>query len=193
MLQGSVTIRRANPDGLRQLMARLQGLSMTVGVHADQKDDKDGPMAVIAGVHEFGSQRVPARPFMRTTVWTHRPAYINTLRGALRKAIKGTMDLNISMASLGERVVREMQGTIRAQGEPANSFQDLADATVEARDARRAASGKRRMGKRRQSANNKWTGHKALIDTGRLINSIRWVLNLDGQSSGGGARSGGRR
>lgn len=192
MLKGTVTIRRTDPGGLARLMARLENLRMTVGVHATERDEGGGPMAVIAGVHEFGSERIPARPYMRPTVWSNREKYIKTLRGALRRAIRGQGNLRVHMAHLGERVVRDMQRTIRAQGEPANSFQDLADATVEARDARRAASGKRRMGKRRQSANNKWTGHKALIDTGRLINSIRWVLEIDGQSSTGAGTRGRR-
>jgi hypothetical protein len=181
MLSSTVTIRRTNPNGLRQLMARLEGLRMTVGVHATERDEGGGPMAVIAGVHEFGSMRIPARPFMRPTIWSRRESYTKRLRGALRRAIRGTGSLRVDMAKLGESVVRDMQGTIRAQGEPAGSFAPLSQETLERREARTGG----------RPRNSRFTGHKALIDTGRLINSIRWVLNVDGQTTGRAPRSGG--
>jgi hypothetical protein len=182
MLSGTVTIRRSNPGGLARLMARLENLRMTVGVHATERDEGGGPMAVIAGVHEFGSQRIPARPYMRPTVWSNREKYIKTLRGALRRAIRGQGNLRVHMAHLGERVVRDMQRTIRAQGEPAGSFAPLSPATIAGREARNNG----------RPNNSRFSGHKALIDTGRLINSIRWVLEIDGQSSTGAGTRGRR-
>lgn len=187
MANGTRIVRK-NPDAFPQLLARLRAVTLTVGIHATERDEGGGPMAVIAGVHEFGSARVPARPFMRPTVWTKRDKYRARLRGAIKKAVRGTGTLRADLAVIGEGIVSDMQRTIRAQGEPADSFAPLSDETVAARDERRVASNKGRLGKRRKNANDRWVGHKALIDTGRLINSIRWVLTLDGAATSGAGR-----
>ena len=170
MLKGTVRIRSRDPGAIDRVMRRVAQLRMTVGIHAQDRDEGGGPMAVIAGVHEFGSQRVPARPFMRPTVWTNRERYLNQLRGAIRQAMRGKRSIRHGFALIGEGVVRDMQRTIRAQGEPAGSFAPLSDETKAAR--RRGPASLNRDAKGRFTRDM-----MILIDTGRLINSIRWVLS----------------
>lgn len=186
MLQGSVTLKSKNPHAVAQLMQRLMAVELTVGVHGRERDDKGGPLAVIAGVHEFGSQMVPARPFIRPTMWTHRPRYINTLRGAIRKAIKGTKSLQLSMAAIGFGAVSDIQRTIRAQGEPQGSFAPLSPVTAALR--RRGSTNPNGL---HRDAKGRFTKEMMiLIDTGRLINSIRWVLWDGGNPIEGGQKKG---
>lgn len=181
-MASSIRIVQKNPLALQQVLDRLASVTLTVGIHATERDEGGGPMAVIAGVHEFGSSRVPARPFFRPTIWKNRASYLLQLRGAVQKAIRGGKPLRVSLAVIGEGVQRDIQRTIRAQGEPAGSFAPLSPETVANRRQGRAPV--------RDHKGRFIRGHLALIDTGRMINSIRWVLSIDGQTTGAPAPGG---
>ena len=56
-------------SGLKNIEKLLKNIpkGVTVGVHSDAKDEKGGHVAMYASANEFGTERIPERPFMRST------------------------------------------------------------------------------------------------------------------------------
>jgi hypothetical protein len=164
-------------DRYKDQVRALDGVRITVGVHGDEPERWDGESNVaIAGVHEFGSMRIPARPFIRPTFDRNREKYAKQLRGAVIALLRRGTPLRQSLALVAFGVVRDIRSTIRKQGEPAGSFAPLSETTLAKRRARRVN-------------NRTFRGHKALIDTGQLINSIDWVVRVGGSIAERGGRS----
>lgn len=145
-----------------QLRSQLEQTIVTVGVHGDEQGDDGTSMALIASVHEFGSARanVPARSFIRSTFDDKRSTYEGMLRRVAAVVMAGA-PLRQGLALVGARVQADIQNRIRAGISPA-----LAPSTIDRR--------LRRNGGRPQ--NDRFSGFTPLIDTGRLINSIRYVV-----------------
>ena len=114
---------------------------------ATTTDGKSIPM--YAAYNEFGTSRIPARPFMRTTANEHQNEWCETLAGALKGEIlkdnaKGAMGL------VGEQMKAHIQQTIQK-----GSF---------APNAPRTVANKRAKGKVEPD--------HPLIDTGQMLASI---------------------
>jgi hypothetical protein len=175
---GRVRVTDRGWDEFKHRFLSLENVRITVGVHGDEPERVDGESNVlIAGVHEFGSVDIPARPFVRPTFDANREKYAKQLRGVAVALLKRGIPLRQSIALVGMGVVRDIRQTIRKQGEPAGSFAPLSEMTLEKRRARRAN-------------NRTFRGkHLALIDTGQLINSIDWVARIGGSIAERGGRS----
>lgn len=152
------------------LRYELRSAEVSVGVHSDEQGADGTTMALIAGVHEFGapSRNIPARPFIRPTFDENRGRYERLMVRAARLAMAGT-SLRVGLALVGQQVTADIQRRIRAGISP-----PLAPSTLARRGRRTAESG---------AANNVFTGPTPLIDTGRLINSIRYVVSVRGRES----------
>jgi len=150
-------------DQLRgRLAAEMRRAVVTVGVHADEEAVGDGTsMALIASVHEFGSEKagVPERSFIRATVDDKREEYTTVLRRIAAAAMRGG-SVRAGLHRLGLLVTADIQRTIRERIPP-----PLAEATI--------AKRLKRLGKSGQPKNDRFGGFTPLVDTGRLINSIR--------------------
>ena len=114
---------------------------------ATTTDGKSIPM--YAAYNEFGTSRIPARPFMRTTANEHQNEWCETLAGALKGEIlkdnaKGAMGL------VGEQMKAHIQQTIQK-----GSF---------APNAPRTVANKRAKGKVEPD--------HPLIDTGQMLASV---------------------
>lgn len=164
--------------GFRALVASLRrelnGLTITVGVHGDAgvDDDNGVSLAVIASVHEFGSQTVHARPFIRPTFDSQKERYWRRIRGALVAAARrhGTRSLQQNLGQVGEGMVSDIRRRIRSRIAPT-----LSDATIARREKKITD-----RGGRRRPANNRFSGWTPLIDDGQLIGSLRWVVRRGG-------------
>ena len=104
-------------------------------------------MAELGAVHEFGSDNIPQRPFLRPVVSEKKHAR------AIRKTYKGMRTLKKasieqSLGAAGEKAVNIAQKRIADGIEPAN-----AQSTIDAKGS-----------------------SKPLIDTGRMRQSITWKL-----------------
>jgi len=171
---GRVRVKDRGWDQFKHDLRALRGTTITVGIHGDEPDRQDGESnVVIAGVHEFGSSDVPARPFVRPTFDRNRERYRKQLRGAVIAYTRKGMPLRQSLAMVAMGITRDVRNTIRRQGEPAGSFVPLSPWTLRRRKLRLRSNGGR-------PRNSKFRGHKALIDTGQMINSIAWVIRRNG-------------
>lgn len=130
-----------------QGFAALDGLGVTIGVHAEDGSE----LAIIAASQEFGTDTIPERSFLRATLDEQDAAYREATADAIRGVLDGKRSAKVALERLGLRVVRDVQGRIRAGIDPA-----LAPSTI----AKKGSS-------------------KPLIDTGRLLRSITYQVRRE--------------
>lgn len=134
---------------------------MKVGLFKEDKYEDGVLVAMVGAVHEYGgiiqtkksTLNIPARPFMNPTIAKNKEKWKQQLREAYRLAINGKIKPDDILPMLGINVCADIREMIRQVDSP-----PLADSTIKSR-ARRGKSGK-----------------KPLIDTGRLINSIKYKV-----------------
>ena len=138
-------------DKYKAVLEKIARLKLTaqagIPAGATTTDGKSIPM--YAAYNEFGTSRIPARPFMRTTANEHQNEWCETLAGALKGEIlkdnaKGAMGL------VGEQMKAHIQQTIQKGSFAPNSPKTIAT--------------KRRKGKVEPD--------HPLIDTGQMLASI---------------------
>ena len=84
-------------DGIRlkRLIKKLQNFKIEVGFNEDsgsypaEEGDESVTLANVAAWNEFGSERSPARPFMKQTVIDYKGKIAKRANRALKKAING--------------------------------------------------------------------------------------------------------
>lgn len=124
------------------------------------------PVAAVAYWNEFGTDRIPARPFMRQTIAKNQDQWGKLLAGCLRQT-RG--DLDKAMAMAGEQIVSQLQEQIRTLQDP-----PLAASTMENRLRSTKKNGK-------LSTVNMATASKPLIDTGHMLNSVGYEVTTGGK------------
>lgn len=122
----------------------LDGLGVTIGIHAEDGSE----LAVIAASHEFGTNAIPERSFLRSTLDEQDGAYREATADAIRGVLDGKRSAQAALERLGQRVVRDVQGKIRSGIDPA-----LSPTTIAAKGS-----------------------SKPLVDTGRLLRSITYQV-----------------
>ncbi len=114
----------------------------------------DEETAFIARVHEFGTDTIPQRSFLRSTLAANRTRYIALSKTAMQKYVDGDWTMKKSIASVGIEIQADIKRTIMKGVAPA-----LAEETVKA---------KMRKGLSR--------ARTALYASGKLYNSIRYRI-----------------
>lgn len=181
---GRSGVTRRGP-GLKAVMKAVEDAAVTVGIHKDegQHDDAEMTMARLGAIHEYGAKinhpggtryvvskgrarfvsnsfvgpvmgvtaphtiTIPERSFLRSTMASNRKEYQKAIRNITKKAMKGDYDVKQAMGRLGRRAEGDVKKTMRDMKTPGN-----------------AESTKRQ----KKGVDN------PLIDTGQLLNSIRW-------------------
>ncbi len=130
-------------------------VTITIGVHSDSAEHTHGTgegltIGDIATFHEFGTQTVPQRSFIRG--WAdERQAFIaDTLRTHVQQVIAGKRPLD----QAAERIALAFEGDVKARI-ARNIPPPLAPATIKAKGS-----------------------SVALIDTGQLIQSVRGRVQI---------------
>jgi len=119
-------------------------------IGGQDEDRKDGPTnIVVANAHEFGLG-VPERSFIRLTVDQKATQHRRVIRNVGRQVASLRRTQKEGLEILGQSIVSDMRGTIRAQP---GEWDELSDATVDRKGS-----------------------DKALIDTGQMINSITFQV-----------------
>lgn len=166
--------------GWRRLMDIRRGLRggdhyAKVGVLAAAPvPDDEAPeftMASLAAVHEFGSEdgRIPARPFIRGGIDAGRERIVGVAKVAVGKVYDGKLSVDRALNIIGMTGAAEIKKYV-TEGEqvpPPN-----APSTIRAKLKRGAWNDKRR--KRGPVDSAKLI--RTLIDTGRMIGSVTWVV-----------------
>jgi len=142
-------VRRTGP-GLKEVLKRVQDSAVTVGIHRDagMHDEAEGmTVAQIGAIHEFGGGNSPERSFLRSTMAKMRMSYRRSIQHIIRQALEKEYDIKKGMGRLGRRAEGDIKLTIRDMKEPPN-----APSTI----------------RQKKGVDN------PLIDTGQMLNSIRW-------------------
>ena len=145
-------IKRSNPKVISTLKKRLKKSgSVDVGIiSAESHEDSTLTVAEVGFYNEFGTNRIPERSFLRSTVINQR-AKVKEFNAKMVKAIiAGKHDLRSGLGLLGEIFSDEVKKTIVNLRDPKNS-----DATI----ARKRTS-------------------NPLIETEQLKRSITYEVNL---------------
>lgn len=108
----------------------------------------DLTLATIAAINEFGTDKIPSRPFLRSTVDTNRDEYAEDIADAFKAVLDGKAPLEAGLNKLGLKAVRDVQRTIKS-----NDFARNAPSTIAAKGST-----------------------SPLIDTGRLRQSIDYEI-----------------
>lgn len=143
-----MTVRREGP-GTAKVLATLEGLDGLegkVGWFESAHYPGGTPVAYVATIHEFGTGRIPARPFMRPAVADHGGEWLELIGQGVKAAMMGGQ----SPAEVLELVM------LQAAGNVAEKIQSLPPLDPKA-----------------SAVTIKRKGHsKALIDTGQMFQSV---------------------
>lgn len=154
----SVTVTR---DDSKRIIAAIEAMAkkrVLIGIPGDGSPRKDSKIgnAALGYIHENGSaaRNIPARPFLIPGVRSVGDQAADVLKNAAKKAVTGESTIDKGLHAAGMIAQNAVKMRIRNQ----EGFAPLANSTLRAR---------KRKGKE---------GTKALIRTGQLINSIKYVI-----------------
>lgn len=157
---------RVDLTGWRKVIQRVAAFDDVVlkvglvGDKAEQSVDEADPsftMVQLAGVHEYGAAIqqswgvliIPARPFIRPTLAVNEVPYTRALARLSTQILEGKRTARQGLGLIGERIVADIRARIRAGIAPENAASTVA---------------------RKKSTT-------PLVDTGRLIQSISYVVD----------------
>jgi len=120
-------IERLTPSGkgADQLYRRSRDGRLKVGVLSgtgEHPNSTEGEtIAEIAVANEFGTRRIPARPFLRTGIYENISDYKTIIRTLLLKIFKGQIGSEQALRILGIRAASDVQEKIKSISSPPNS------------------------------------------------------------------------
>lgn len=165
------TREKTSPAFARMLEAQKQlagGLYLKVGFLDDgsREPDSDITLAALAAVHEYGypEGKIPARPFVGPSWDENRAKYERTAAKLLRRFSGGNLDLESALGVLGAVIATDMRDYV-VKGAP------IAPENAPSVKARKEARARRRA-----PDEGPGLGVRTLVDTGRMMASITWVV-----------------
>lgn len=141
-----------------------------VGLLGGAKDRRPGePVGNVelGVIHEFGApaEKIPERSFLRRSFDAHKPEYLELLKKLAHGVYGGKLTLDRALGLVGAKVSSDVKATV-TQGEPIpppNSPRTLA---------------------RKEAKSSGAAGPvRTLVDTGRMIGSIAWLVVMGGKAS----------
>lgn len=113
----SVTKVIDRDKGYRRIMADLlahKNATITVGLHGDNEpyDGSGATLAQVATFNEFGTEHIPARPFIRSTFDEQVGEWERLVALVERRLIAGTMSISQALKLLGAKIVADIQAKI---------------------------------------------------------------------------------
>ncbi len=145
---GRVKVKKDGFDKVRKALKAAGSRAVKVGVLGAEGSDT----VLVATYNEFGTETIPERSFLRSTMNTNRAKYRKGLQRALEAIIDGDLDPDRALGLIGLEIVKDIQATITELADPPN-----AEATI-----------------RKKGSSN------PLIDTGRLRQSIQFDVVVVG-------------
>lgn len=154
---------------LMQIVAAMKaGAGVKVGVLEESKagsEVREGGLsnAQIAAIHEFGNNHVPERSFMRSTFNENRFKYVENLKTLIIRVLSGRLTIDQAFGIVGSKFAADVKKKITtgAGVPPPNAPSTIA----------------------RKRAKGGWNGKqgrkgaiRTLIDTGRMVGSITWIV-----------------
>ena len=151
------TVTESNPNWENDLLKQLKRLeknAVAVGIHADagaHKESDGSTVAEIGFYNEYGTSKIPERSFMRSTLKEKIKQYQAELAKVARSAINKPSSVRVNMGKVGQMVSNDIQNKIVSLRTPPNAEITIA---------------------KKRTTN-------PLIDTGQMVNSIKWKYLKD--------------
>lgn len=144
-------VKRTNPDGFKEIAARLGEAEAQVGFFESARYQDGTPVAYIAAIQEFGfpAGGIAMRSFMRSTISDQKKNWRTILRAGSTRVIKGELTLFDVMDGVGLQAAGDMRRKISEISSP-----PLKESTI----------------KNRQRRGN--SSVKVLVDERIMINSL---------------------
>lgn len=102
MAKSYVKDDRRQWDKLRRQLAKQSSKEVVVGVTSGTTDNTGASVAQYAAMNEYGTSRIPARPFMRTAFDDNRQKLERTADRAVGLVIDGKMSETTYLESMGQ-------------------------------------------------------------------------------------------
>lgn len=153
-------VTRASKAGFSRVAKKLNtmgNLALWIGIVDGSTYSGEGntpagtPVGRIAAYQEYGTKRIPKRPFLKPTAKARGKLWTKRIGRLLKGTGLGEQPLRSAYELVGQEAAKDVQVTIEKMTEPA-----LAEATVKA---------KKRRGKQNPE--------KLLVDTGTMEEAIR--------------------
>lgn len=147
---------------IRELKAKGGGLYVKAGFLSSNEEStpEDGGLnnATLAAIHEYGTDTIPARPFVGPSFDTNQAKYERLMRQWIGWVLSGHASLRQGMGLFGLEMVSDIQKYVTAgeQVPPPNAPYTL----------------ERKLAK---SSGSPW-GVRTLVDTGRMLRSATHAL-----------------
>lgn len=155
---------------LRALKAKGGGLYVKAGFLSTEEDSRDDGLnnATLAAVHEYGTDTIPARPFVGPTFDTHQQKYEAMMRQWLGWVLSGHGNLQQGIGLLGLEMVSDIRKYVTAgdQVPPPNAPSVLAM-------------------KMEKSSGSPW-GVRTLVWSGQMIGSMAHAVVVGKKPNGEG-------
>ena len=102
---------------------KVESVSAEVGFFENATYPEGKKVAEVAVVQEFGTDKIPPRPFIRNTIHTKREDWVASFRDDIRLNLKNGngLDLSKPMGRLAMRIVADIQDTIIETSTPPNA------------------------------------------------------------------------
>ncbi len=124
----------------------------------------------LAAIHEFGTEHVPERSFIRSTFDTHREEYLGILRKLVPAIYEGKTSAQHVLNIIGMKMKWDMKNAIL---EGSGISPPLAPSTIKA---------KQKKGRWRKTPAK--DAPRPLVDTGRLVAAIDHGVVIQGRATG---------
>lgn len=127
---------RTVQDRIMREVASLARAVVTIGIHQQEETRQGGDITnpQLGAVHEFGSDHIPERSFLRSTVDSGKP--MEFAEKVAAKVAQGQLSAHQAANQVGVTVVGQVQQTIKAKIPP-----PLSDRTLKTRMAKGAHGG----------------------------------------------------
>ena len=108
---------------LNKIMKSLDAPMVTVGIHEDAADPPEGEinMATLGAVHEFGSNDVPARPWLEPGFNSGLKDYEGIMADGIDETVTKGADIKDALNQVGVFAVGKVQEFITELKTPANA------------------------------------------------------------------------
>lgn len=112
--------------GLRALtrgVKKMDGAMVEAGIFEGEASPGEGgiTMAKLGAIHEYGTETIPERSWMRSTDSENRREYQGWVDAVYVKAMKGSISLLSELTAVGERIASDFRRKITSLRTPPNA------------------------------------------------------------------------
>jgi hypothetical protein len=100
----STKVLKSQRETLFKRLKEIEKKYVTVGIHENKKYEDNTPVAMIAAIHEFGSDNVPERSFIRSSINENKSTIKKYIRLYLQQVLRLSMSVDTALASIGNVV-----------------------------------------------------------------------------------------